>query len=110
MYYREFTSMSRRSCRGFRNGPDLIIFGSYEIGKIKGFFSQYERYNDSDVLVSVRPSYYDLTITVTSDLDKGDSWCNYKLREAMDYVKDLITDCCRADSTPLEITIKLYTA
>ena len=108
MYYSETLRLSYSSCRGSRNGTDLLMFDSYVTGKLKGFFSQYEQFNDSNVSVSVRAGYYDLTITVRSDLNKGDSWCNNKLREAMEYVREIVIDSCRPGSDQLEITIDLY--
>ncbi|MBQ8409948.1 MAG: hypothetical protein IJY39_13895 [Clostridia bacterium] len=110
MFYNECSRFDRRACTGSRNGPDSLMFNSYDIGKLKGMFSNNEQYNDSAVSVSVKAGYYDLTVTVSSDLDKQDSWCRWKLLEAMDYVKEIVIQNCRSDSTPLEITIELYTA
>ena len=108
MYYREISRLNYSECRGSRNGTDLLMFDSYIMGKLKGFFSKYEQYNDSNVSVSIRAGYYDLTITVSSDLDKGDSWCSWKLLEAMNYVRGIVIDSCRSNSDQLEITIELY--
>ncbi len=107
MYYRENLTLNYSACRGTRNGTDLMMFDSHTMGKLKGLFSKYEQYNDSNVSISISAGYYDLRISVSSNLDKGDSWCNNKLREAMDYVKDIVINGCRSNSGQLEITIEL---
>ena len=110
MYYRETTTLNYSECRGSRNGPDMMMFSSHEIGQIKAFFSQYERYNDSDVSVSISPGYYDLTITVyNSSLNKGDSWCSYAINKALSFVRSHVISSCRSSSDRLTITIELNT-
>lgn len=108
--YRESLTMSRRECSGFRSAPDSLMFSSHEIGTLKGYFSNYERYNDSDVSVSIYPGYGELEITVHSNLNKGDSWCQWKLTEALEYVKHHVIQSCSANGDRLIITIELYTA
>ena len=110
MHYRESTSIDRSSWRGYTDGPGHMLFGSHEIGQIKAFFSNFERYNDSDVSVSVNPGYYDVSITVHSNLNKGDGWCRGKLYDALRFVADHIARNCRQGSGSLSITIELYTA
>ncbi len=109
MYYREFITLSYKECRGSRNGPDNMMFSSHEIGKIKGIFSNYQRYNDSDVSVSVRAGYYDVEVSVRSRLDKGDYWCRSAVNEALSLVRSIIVENCRADSGSVTITVELET-
>lgn len=110
MYYRETLTLNYSECRGSRNGPDYMMFSSHEIGLIKAFFSEFQRYNDSDVSVSVSPGYYNLTITVhNSHLNKGDSWCYGAINDALSYVKNYIVSSCRPSTDILEITIELNT-
>ena len=109
-YYTESISLNYSECSGYSiGGPSYMTFGSYEIGKLKGFFSQYEKFDDSEVSVSIRPGFYDLTITVNSNLTRGDSWCSSVLNDAMNYVKNHVINSCQQGSGRLNITIELYT-
>ena len=110
MYYRDFYRLDRRNCKGSRSYPDLMMFSSYDTGKLQGFFSNYERYNDSDVSVSYRPRPYDIDITIHTNLDRGDSWCHYKMMEAMEYVKNIVIENCAYSQDAIEITLEVYTA
>lgn len=110
MYYSESVTLDRRSCRGYRNAPDLMTFSSHEIGQLKAFFSNTEWYNDSDVSVSIHPGSYSLEIEIRCCLDKGDSWIRSKLYDAMNFVQDVIRSSCCPTSESLPITINVYTA
>jgi hypothetical protein len=86
-----------------------MIFSSHEIGQIKAFFSEYQRYNDSDVSVSISPGYYDFSITVNAKVNKGDYWCRASVNDALRFIADHIAHRCRRESGTLPITLELYT-